>query len=261
MIESPDSIEIDPDRRSRRSERADGDAVSMKRGATRIEFDPSGCARGKKPCLTQRARSNALTGTNALPPLSYPTEVPMAGVIAASPAGPRGRRSLDSELNMIPMIDLLMVTISFLLITAVWTNMARIDADAQVPGAEGAAPAGVETRLHLELGDPARIVLHWNAGPGVVRSVEIPRREEVTVERGVRKVSFEGLGAKLAEEWEAAGTHRATTDARFDELVLHTADDASYAEIVSAMDAAYGVKRPCARGKACSAFRVVFASR
>ena len=32
---------------------------------------------------------------------------------------------------MIPMIDLLMVTISFLLITAVWTTMGRVNASAQ----------------------------------------------------------------------------------------------------------------------------------
>ena len=56
----------------------------------------------------------------------------MGGVSVESGGG--GRRSLDSEINMIPMIDLLMVTISFLLITAVWTHMARINADAQVPG-------------------------------------------------------------------------------------------------------------------------------
>ncbi len=56
----------------------------------------------------------------------------MGGVSVEGAKG--GRRSLDSEINMIPMIDLLMVTISFLLITAVWTHMARINADAQVPG-------------------------------------------------------------------------------------------------------------------------------
>jgi hypothetical protein len=185
----------------------------------------------------------------------------MAGAIALTPAGPRGRRSLDSELNMIPMIDLLMVTISFLLITAVWTNMARMNADAVVPGTAGAPPVAVDTRLHVELGDPARIVLHWDAGPTVVRTSEIARREQVTADRGVRTVTFAGLGPKLAEEWRAAGVHHAATDPRFDELVLHTADDASYAEIVSAMDAAYSVKRPCAGGASCPAFRVVFASR
>ena len=56
----------------------------------------------------------------------------MAGVDVGGGKGKR--RSLDSEINMIPMIDLLMVTIAFLLITAVWSHMSRINADAQVPG-------------------------------------------------------------------------------------------------------------------------------
>ena len=56
----------------------------------------------------------------------------MGGVDVGGGGGKR--KSLDSEINMIPMIDLLMVTISFLLITAVWTHMSRINADAQVPG-------------------------------------------------------------------------------------------------------------------------------
>ena len=56
----------------------------------------------------------------------------MGGVSVGGGGG--GRRSLDSEINMIPFIDLLMVTISFLLITAVWSQMARLNADAQVPG-------------------------------------------------------------------------------------------------------------------------------
>jgi biopolymer transport protein ExbD len=162
---------------------------------------------------------------------------------------------------MVPMIDLLMVTISFLLVTAVWTNMERLDADAVVPGGERAVPATVETRLHVELGDPAKILLHWDAGATVVRTAEMPRREEVALDHGARRVTFAGLGAKLAEEWQAAGAHRASTEPRFDELVLHMADDASYAEIVGAMDAAYGVKRPCGGVRTCPAFRVVFASR
>jgi len=57
----------------------------------------------------------------------------MGGVDLGTGGGGK-RKSVDSEINMIPMIDLLMVTISFLLITAVWTHMARINADAQVPG-------------------------------------------------------------------------------------------------------------------------------
>ena len=41
----------------------------------------------------------------------------MGGVDVGGGGG--GRRQTDSEINMIPFIDLLLVTISFLLITAV----------------------------------------------------------------------------------------------------------------------------------------------
>jgi len=40
------------------------------------------------------------------------------------------KRATNSDINMIPFIDLLMVTIAFLLITAVWTTNSRINADA-----------------------------------------------------------------------------------------------------------------------------------
>lgn len=55
----------------------------------------------------------------------------MAGINVDGGGG--GRRSLDSELNRLPMIDLLMVTISFLLITAVWSGMARTFRDRPAP--------------------------------------------------------------------------------------------------------------------------------
>jgi biopolymer transport protein ExbD len=50
----------------------------------------------------------------------------MAG-FAGVPATARGRRALDATLNLVPFIDLLSCCIAFLLITAVWTTLARID--------------------------------------------------------------------------------------------------------------------------------------
>jgi biopolymer transport protein ExbD len=165
------------------------------------------------------------------------------------------RRALDSELNMVPFIDLLMVTIAFLLVTAVWTQMARIEADAQVPGA-GPARGDDEARLHVEMTDPSKIVLHWNVGRTVVRTREVPRW--LAAESGGPR--FPELAAALGDEWRAAGSHRLPSDGAFDEIVLHTANDARYAEIVGAMDAAHAVERECSGGKRCSAFRVVFAA-
>ena len=57
----------------------------------------------------------------------------MAGVNVES-GSKGGRRSVDSAINMSPMIYLLVCCISFLLITAVWSHLSRIDADAQDPG-------------------------------------------------------------------------------------------------------------------------------
>jgi biopolymer transport protein ExbD len=51
----------------------------------------------------------------------------MAGGGAPTPAAPGGKKSVDFQINMIPMIDLLSVLISFLLMTSVWTQIAKID--------------------------------------------------------------------------------------------------------------------------------------
>ncbi len=47
--------------------------------------------------------------------------------VSIAPSGKGGKKPLDSELNLIPFIDLLIVNICFLLITAVWTQMSRIE--------------------------------------------------------------------------------------------------------------------------------------
>src|SRR5262245_5888369 len=46
---------------------------------------------------------------------------------APQPQAKGGKKSLDADLNLVPFIDLLCCCIAFLLITAVWTQMARID--------------------------------------------------------------------------------------------------------------------------------------
>ena len=112
----------------------------------------------------------------------------MGGVNVDS-GGKGGRRSLDTEINMIPMIDLLMVTISFLLITAVWVQSSRIDANANVPGPAtetppcsdpSGQPCKPEARLHVQTTDPTKFLLVWKEGPTVVRTAEVPREASRT---------------------------------------------------------------------------------
>src|SRR5579859_7325593 len=114
----------------------------------------------------------------------------MGGVDVGSGGG-GGRRKTDSEINMIPMIDLLMVTISFLLITAVWTHMARINADAQVPGPpREVEPDKVEPekQLHVEMRQPDKFVLIWKQAGTVISTIDVPRKDDITTQGAAKLV-------------------------------------------------------------------------
>lgn len=197
----------------------------------------------------------------------------MAGVNVDG-GGRGGRRQLDTEINMIPMIDLLMVTISFLLITAVWVQSSRIDANASVPGPAidtppcvdaAGAPCKPEPRLHVQTTDPTKFVLVWKEGVTVVRTAEVPReasRQRVGKD-GKTIVSFPALATKIDEEWRTAGLHRDPTDRKFDKAVVHAGNDMPYGEIVAVMDAVSQPKRPFAsagRTTPASAFEMTFAT-
>jgi biopolymer transport protein ExbD len=55
-----------------------------------------------------------------------------------APAAKGGKKPLDAAINLVPFIDLLSCCISFLLITAVWTQLARMDVTQKGQGAAGA---------------------------------------------------------------------------------------------------------------------------
>jgi biopolymer transport protein ExbD len=190
----------------------------------------------------------------------------MAGVDIGGGGGKR--KSLDSEINMIPMIDLLMVTISFLLITAVWTQLARINADAQVPGPprpdveqEKVEP---EKQLHVEMRADDHFTLIWKQGSTTVDSIEVPRKEDDIKGEGgvVTAVRFPDLAAKIESEWKSKGQHSNPTDKKLDQAILHTDNKTEYINIVGVIDAIYQAHRDLQVGgktMKVSAFNVTFA--
>ena len=67
--------------------------------------------------------------------------------------GGAGKKPLDAELNLIPFIDLLVCCICFLLITAVWTQLAHIEVQQKTGGrSEVVAPQPLE-RVAVLVGD------------------------------------------------------------------------------------------------------------
>jgi biopolymer transport protein ExbD len=187
----------------------------------------------------------------------------MAGVDVGGGIGGR-RKSLDSEINMVPMIDLLMVTISFLLITAVWTHMARLNSNAQVPGPPTleTVPVTQEKQLHILMHSTDKFVLAWKQGSTTIESIDVPRTDVVARAGAIEVVRFPDLAAKIESEWKAKGSHVNPTDQRLDQAVLHTDDNAEFKSIVGVIDALYAPHREMAMGRRVAsvpAFNVTFA--
>jgi biopolymer transport protein ExbD len=189
----------------------------------------------------------------------------MAGVDVDSGGGGK-RRSGNFEINMIPMIDLLMVTISFLLITAVWTQMSRLEATAQVPGPAKPCEDGdccdnncpQEKKLHVSTLDGHKFILEWRQGRSVVSTSELtidaPRSAS---ESGLAR--YPELSHAIGKEWQTSGSHRDKNDGAFDHAIIHASNDLPYSTLVGVMDAISAPKRSAGKNGSASAFEVSFA--
>lgn len=71
--------------------------------------------------------------------------------ISIEPHGKPGKRSLTAELNLVPYIDLLTCMIAFLLITAVWTQLAQLKTSQRPPGPGDDQPPP-STKISLMVG-------------------------------------------------------------------------------------------------------------
>jgi biopolymer transport protein ExbD len=157
--------------------------------------------------------------------------------------GSRGRsRSVDHELPLVPFIDFLLCLIAFLLVTAVWSQMARLPADARVPGLSGPAPKAGDPELHVRLTDRA-FELSWRRGAVVIEQQTIPRAPVILAD-GTRR--YPTLEAAVAASWRQHGVHRSAHDAVQDRAVLHTSNSAEFGDVVAVLDAIRAPRRPAA---------------
>jgi biopolymer transport protein ExbD len=162
----------------------------------------------------------------------------MAGVDVG---GGGNKRTVNSEINMIPFIDLLMVTIAFLLITAVWVTYSRMNANAQIPGppnpADEVTPQTPEKVLHLHVLEE-EFSLVWKQGSTVVSESKVVKPSQTG-----DFVKYADLGTKLQEEWKLHGSHQDPSDPKTDQAVLHADNKLPFKEIIAVMDSLYETKR------------------
>jgi biopolymer transport protein ExbD len=84
----------------------------------------------------------------------------MAGGMDLGNSGKGGKKPLDVAINLVPFIDLMAVTISFLIMTAVWTQIGRLQVS-QAGGPSTEEPPAEQTKtVQLTLAiTPEQLVL------------------------------------------------------------------------------------------------------
>jgi biopolymer transport protein TolR len=141
----------------------------------------------------------------------------MAGASPQEHTGKGGKKALDAELNLVPFIDLLSCCISFLLITAVWTQIAGL----QVSSSGGPPdPQAKESTIdvRLSLGDKGYQLVVAGA------NIDIPKVNGV--------FDRKTLGEKLKTLKSSLPDQSAIT--------VQPEDSVAYADLVETVDTAIG---------------------
>ena len=147
----------------------------------------------------------------------------------ASIGGAGGRSSkkeLNQEIPLVPFIDLLLCCIMFLLATAVWNELAAVNADQQVPGeasTEEPPPENDKVKLLLQIRN-AGYVLGSSEGEQIeIKKLLIANNTEF---------DLEGLTKQL-QQWKQTWISR-------DDLIVAPEDGVRYDDVIIAMDIAAG---------------------
>ena len=183
----------------------------------------------------------------------------MAGVDVGE--GARGRRSIAADINMIPFIDLLFVTLAFLLITAVWTQHEHLSTRADVPGEPG--PTGTKPQRVLEVAvRDTSFELTWRLEGTVVSTESVPRS---AIDRDGQP-SYPALSRALASSYlthaDVSGDCRGNCQTQ---AVLRTDDNLPFSEVIAVLDALaapkHAITLPDGTHGEIPAFMATFAAR
>lgn len=144
----------------------------------------------------------------------------MAGISAGGGHG--GKKSVDHSIPLVPFIDLLLCCVMFLLVTAVWNQLARINANQQQPGQpqmDTPPPEEPQIKLILQVQNSG-FVLATTAGD----STTIPKNGDA--------YDVEELVKKLKERRELEPNRK--------DITVASEDGVRYEDIVKAMDSVVG---------------------
>lgn len=145
------------------------------------------------------------------------------GGVSVDSGGGGGKKAVDSNINMVPMIDLLISVIAFLLMTAVWVQTGQLQAQQPRSAPSDAPPENNTPQEQLKVQiSPTSI----RVGVSAADMRDIPHNAQ----------RFTELGNVLRQRLQANQQNR--------EVWLQPDGAVQYSEIIRVMDVVYEVYRP-----------------
>jgi biopolymer transport protein ExbD len=144
----------------------------------------------------------------------------MAGIDTGGGHG--GKKGVNQEIPLIPFIDLLLCCVMFLLVSAVWNQFARLEANQQVPGQSSSdeAPDEPPQRLILQI-QQTGFVLGSSAG------------DSETIEKLGDDYDFIELRKKLQHQ-------KLNVFPNKNDIIIAPENGVLYKSVIAAMDVAKG---------------------
>ncbi len=141
--------------------------------------------------------------------------------------GKKKKKSLDAVINVVPAIDLLSCCISFLLFTAVWTQISRLQVQQLGTGAPEPPPADQQKSLLVTLAMGER---GFNLSTSSGESFDIPSLGRSA--EGQIRFDLKVLGEKLKQ---LKGNYPDTSA-----ITVSAEDTVSYGDLVQVIDSCVG---------------------
>ncbi len=139
----------------------------------------------------------------------------MAGGMDLGTGGKGGKKPLDVSINLVPFIDLMAVTIAFLIFTAVWTNIGKLQVANSGQSAEPASPTEDKTPpISLLITEKE---LRLSAGSQAFDPIPVTRNAANKLDLEKLKERFKELKNQLPDA--AAITLQAEDGIRYEDLV------------------------------------------
>jgi biopolymer transport protein ExbD len=144
--------------------------------------------------------------------------------VSVDTGGKGGKKSVNADLNLVPYIDLLTCMVSFLLITAVWSQLARLEAHQKGQGQAGETETPPEKQLKL-------VVVVNSEGFNVVAD-----QDQQPIPKKGTEYDYEKLGTELKK---LKDSHPDKTD-----IQIASEDQIKFEVLVRTMDTALTARYP-----------------